>query len=68
MAQLALHHVNVIITDLPRSVAFYQRLFGLTIIERPAFKNAGAWLNRWQREGMACLMERELPSSIGQES
>jgi glyoxalase/bleomycin resistance protein/dioxygenase superfamily protein len=38
MAQLA------IVTDLPRSLAFYQKLFGLTIIERPPFKNAGAWL------------------------
>jgi catechol 2,3-dioxygenase-like lactoylglutathione lyase family enzyme len=44
MAQLALHHVNVIVTDLPRSLAFYQKLFGLTIIERPPFKSVGAWL------------------------
>jgi hypothetical protein len=44
MAQLALHHVNLIVTDLPRSLAFYQNLFGLTIIERPPFKGAGAWL------------------------
>ena len=44
MAQLALHHVTLVVTDLPRSVAFYQRLFGLTIIERPPFKSVGAWL------------------------
>jgi len=44
MAQLALHHVNVIVSDLPRSLAFYQKLFGLTTIERPLFKNDGAWL------------------------
>jgi glyoxylase I family protein len=44
MAQLALHHVNLIVTDLPRSLEFYQNLFGLTIIERPPFKGAGAWL------------------------
>jgi glyoxylase I family protein len=44
MALLALHHVNVIVTDLPRSLAFYQKLFGLRTIERPPFKNAGAWL------------------------
>jgi glyoxylase I family protein len=44
MAQLALHHVNVIVTDLPRSLAFYQQMFGLTIIERPPFKNDGSWL------------------------
>ena len=42
MAQLA--HVNLIVTDLPRSLAFYQNLFGLRIIERPPFKGAGAWL------------------------
>jgi len=44
MAQLALHHVNVIVTDLPRSLAFYQKLFGLRITERPPFKSVGAWL------------------------
>jgi hypothetical protein len=32
------------VTDLPRSLAFYQNLFGLTIIQRPPFKGAGAWL------------------------
>ena len=44
MAQLALHHVNLIVTDLPRSLAFHQNLFGLTLVERPPFKGAGAWL------------------------
>jgi glyoxylase I family protein len=44
MAQFALDHVSVIVTDLSRSLAFYQDLFGLTLIERPPFKNVGAWL------------------------
>jgi glyoxylase I family protein len=44
MARLVLHHVNVIVTDLPRSLAFYQKLFGLTMMERPPFKSVGAWL------------------------
>ena len=43
MAQLALHHVSLIVTDLPRSLAFYQNLFGLMMMERPPFKNVGAW-------------------------
>jgi catechol 2,3-dioxygenase-like lactoylglutathione lyase family enzyme len=43
MAQLALNHVTVIVTDLPRSLDFYQKLFGLTIIERLPFKSVGAW-------------------------
>ena len=41
---LALHHVHIIVTDLPRSLTFYQNLFGLTIIDRPPFKSRGAWL------------------------
>jgi catechol 2,3-dioxygenase-like lactoylglutathione lyase family enzyme len=45
MAQLALHHVSVIVTDLPRSLAFYTNLFGLTTIDRPPFKSVGAWLS-----------------------
>jgi catechol 2,3-dioxygenase-like lactoylglutathione lyase family enzyme len=44
MAQLPLHHINFIVTDLPRSLAFYQKLFGLTVMERPPFKSVGAWL------------------------
>jgi catechol 2,3-dioxygenase-like lactoylglutathione lyase family enzyme len=44
MAQLALHHVNLIVIDLSRSLAFYQNLFGLTIIERPPLKVAVDWL------------------------
>ena len=44
MAHLALHHVSIIVTDLPRSLAFYQKVFGLTIIERPPFNSVGAWL------------------------
>ena len=44
MAQLALHHVNLIVTDLPRSLAFYQNLFDLRIMKRPPFKSVGAWL------------------------
>jgi catechol 2,3-dioxygenase-like lactoylglutathione lyase family enzyme len=44
MAPLTLHHVSVIVTDISRSLAFYQKLFGLTTIERPPFKSVGAWL------------------------
>ena len=44
MPQLTLHHINVIVTDLPRSLAFYPKQFGLRIMERPPFKNVGAWL------------------------
>jgi glyoxylase I family protein len=44
MVTIALHHVAVIVTDLPRSAAFYQDLFGLAPIERPPFTIPGLWL------------------------
>jgi catechol 2,3-dioxygenase-like lactoylglutathione lyase family enzyme len=49
---IALHHVNLIVTDLPRSLAFYQNLFGLTIIERPPFKVVGG-LTRLRRPAVS---------------
>jgi catechol 2,3-dioxygenase-like lactoylglutathione lyase family enzyme len=41
---VTLHHVAVIVTDLGRSAAFYQQLFGLKPIERPPFPIPGMWL------------------------
>ena len=62
MAQLALRHVNVIVTDLPRSIEFYQKLLGLTMIERPPFKNAGAWPACGALQGaFVTLSSRSLP-------
>jgi glyoxylase I family protein len=42
--KVALHHVSLIVTDLARSAAFYQSLFGLSPIERPPFSIPGMWL------------------------
>ena len=44
MVELRLHHVAVIVTDLERSAAFYQRLLGLAPIARPPFTIPGMWL------------------------
>ena len=44
MAELSLHHVAIIVTDLDRSANFYQRLFGLSPIARPPFPIPGQWL------------------------
>jgi catechol 2,3-dioxygenase-like lactoylglutathione lyase family enzyme len=44
MVAVKLHHVAVIVTDLARSAAFYQELFGLRPIERPPFPIPGMWL------------------------
>ena len=44
MPQVILHHITIVATDLDRSVAFYQNLFGFARLERPPFKIRGAWL------------------------
>ena len=44
MVTVTLHHVAVIVTDLDRSAAFYQQLFGLKPIARPPFPIPGMWL------------------------
>ncbi len=44
MVELRLHHVAIIVTDLDRSAAFYQQLFGLSPIPRPPFPIPGLWL------------------------
>jgi catechol 2,3-dioxygenase-like lactoylglutathione lyase family enzyme len=38
-----LHHVSILVTDLPRARQFYSSVLGLTEIERPAFDFPGAW-------------------------
>ena len=42
--KLTLHHVAIIVTELDRSSAFYQQVFGLAPIDRPPFTIPGLWL------------------------
>jgi len=44
MADLTVHHVSIVVTDLERSIAFYQAVFGLGRVPRPPFAVGGAWL------------------------
>lgn len=46
MSAPVLHHVSIVATDLDRSVAFYQELFGLDRLHRPQLAVPGAWLAR----------------------
>ena len=40
----SLDHINIVTSDLDRSVAFYVEVLGLRLGERPAFEFPGAWL------------------------
>jgi len=44
MAGLSIHHVALVVTDLERSIEFYQRVFGFDRLQRPPFSTAGVWL------------------------
>ncbi|HWJ74483.1 MAG TPA: VOC family protein [Kaistia sp.] len=44
MTLLDIHHIAVVVTDLDRSIDFYQSLFDLPRLQRPPFRSAGAWL------------------------
>jgi catechol 2,3-dioxygenase-like lactoylglutathione lyase family enzyme len=44
MPLAGLNHVNVITNDVPKTVAFYCDVLGLTEGDRPAFDFPGAWL------------------------
>ena len=44
MAITGMNHFNIITDDVPKTVAFYRDVLGLTEGDRPAFSFPGAWL------------------------
>lgn len=43
MTPTSLHHASIRVSDLARSIAFYEGLLGLRAIERPELGIAGRW-------------------------
>jgi glyoxylase I family protein len=50
MPQVMLHHVSILTSDVTRSLAFYQNIFGLEPLPRPDFPIGGAWLKCGDRQ------------------
>lgn len=40
----AIHHVNLVVDDVPAAVRFYRDVLGLSALDRPDFGMDGAWL------------------------
>ncbi|MDH3355740.1 MAG: VOC family protein [Chromatiales bacterium] len=71
----ALHHISLLIADLKRSQDFYQRVLGLSLIERPNLKFDGLWFalsdDATQQLHLLLLPEnipqRTLPDHVGRD-
>lgn len=65
MEPLAIHHVAINVTDVPRSVAFYTELLGGTLrADRPDFGMGGAWIDLGEQQ--VHLLEAPVPRNLGQ--
>ena len=65
MQPLAVHHVSINVSDVPRALAFYIEVLGFTPrTDRPDFPLAGAWLDAGDQQ--LHLIEAEVPAAIGQ--
>lgn len=62
------NHAALNTTDVARSVDFYERVFGMRVVERPDFDFEGAWLYRDEMGVMLHLIKRigfeSLPAGI----
>ena len=65
MEPLAIHHVAINVTDVPRSVAFYTEVLGGTLrADRPDFGMGGAWIDLGEQQ--VHLLEAPVPRNLGQ--
>ncbi len=58
----AMNHFTVLSDDLDRTVAFYERLLGLTVGPRPAFNFPGAWMYTGGQAVLHIVAGRALPA------
>src|SRR5580765_1875988 len=57
MTTLELNHVAIYVTDLKRSIEFYQKVLRLTPIPRPAFNFPGAWFRLGTQQELHLIAE-----------
>lgn len=52
---VGLDHVSVLVADVPRALAFYQGILGLTCLSRPNLGFDGVWLDLGQSQSLHLL-------------
>lgn len=61
MKTLELNHVAIHVTDVKRSVGFYERVLRLEPMPRPAFDFPGAWFRLGSRQELHLIGDRGNP-------
>jgi catechol 2,3-dioxygenase-like lactoylglutathione lyase family enzyme len=59
----AMNHFTVLSDDLDRTTAFYERILGLRIGERPPLGFPGAWMYAGEQAVLHIVAGRPLPAS-----
>ncbi len=62
---LGLDHVSIIVRDAEASLAFYQQLLGLELLERPDLGFPGYWLNLFSEQTLH-IMQLDNPNESTQ--
>jgi catechol 2,3-dioxygenase-like lactoylglutathione lyase family enzyme len=61
-----IHHVSLNVADTDRSLAFYRDTLGLTVLPRPDFPFAGAWLDAGDGRQVHLIETPKVPADLGQ--
>lgn len=61
-----IHHISLNVTDTARSLGFYRDTLGLSVLPRPAFPFAGAWLDAGDGRQVHLIEAGEVPPDVGQ--
>ena len=70
---LGLDHVSVLVTNLTKSVYFYQQMLGLPLQDRPNLGFDGAWLAVGENQSIhllclpSCEVQQTLPAHVGRD-
>jgi glyoxylase I family protein len=60
-----IHHVSLNVSDTDRALGFYRDVLGMSLLQRPDFPFAGAWLDAGNGRQIH-LIEADVPADRGQ--
>lgn len=61
-----IHHVSLNVGDAERSLVFYRDILGMTVLPRPDFAFAGAWLDAGDGRQVHLIEAPKVPQDVGQ--